>query len=1017
MSIPARTNSGTIDQEPYEIHEKWVTGLISEMDPKGESSSVWHASDKYWRIICFPKGYQESFKKDVSIYLFCVKLQEDHEVSFTIQTIGGKKTKKLSTTYTFSAAVRSRGFKDFIPIDEIDSYTYEGKLKFQIDIKFQPPQSNKINYRKTVGYIGLLNQGSTCYMNSALQCLFHICAFRKIVFSLPTKGDEDITKSVTLALQRLFVLLQRSEIAPSTSELTRAFGWTTEDVYIQNDVQEFMRELIDNIKTKMKGMENSEAISQLFRGKLLNFVRCLEFEHSTENEEEFYDISLSVKGKNSLEESLHSFIEDEFLIENEKYYLEDHGYVDAFRGTRFLELPPVLHIHLKRFDYDQYYGQKKMQNRFEFPFELDMEPYISEKTNDECYKYELFSVLVHYELLQGGHYYAYIRPTTERKWFLFNDEKVSAVDEEKAINDNYGGEKKNYSAYYLIYIRKNNINQVMDSVKNESIPPHILNYYEEYKSKHSSVPSGILLRVLNEKAYKDSIVMNGRIQSDIDSIETIKTPEKIKFLDLIPELKRKAAIDSNFDVSLWTVDQSGFPSQLISPEENVNNYFKSSSRIFVSQHKQDLNKIESKDDLRPFFVSFYDSDSDYPLRFIKFTVLDANSNLVSLMEEVKSKMLIDDPSIKLTAYIAYSNSKAEEVNPELELNKSNAKNGMIVFQKPEINNSEDLENCVKTFKSIDLLPELKASNFLKYNDFINNATLYNLVTYDQNDTKFRLLVNNKNPLIILLRCVRKILNLSNRDSVLLFKKESQKDIPSERPINFNQKVTIHQIIKNNTIYFRIFNNMSQADLEQKVSFHITIVDENLEIIQKPLFLMQKKFTVGDVIEKIRSSKIILQKPIRILQLSGSRIVKIMNETDDLSNLIGYTFRAEIIPENQINCPPNRLVRVSPTINLTEPRNGIVGTPFIARIIDDEKVADTKQRLCKLIKIDEIEKITFAYTNDCISPKNYIRLKDDEVLSDLLKGDKTMIYAFLPLNYRMNQRKKVSGWNSGVIIYN
>ena len=106
--------------------------------------------------------------------------------------------------------------------------------------------------------------------------------------------------------------------------------------------------------------------------------------------------------------------------------------------------------------------------------------------------------------------------------------------------------------------------------------------------------------------------MNGRIQSDIDSIETIKTPEKIKFLDLIPELKRKAAIDSNFDVSLWTVDQSGFPSQLISPEENVNNYFKSSSRIFVSQHKQDLNKIESKDDLRPFFVSFYDSDSDYP---------------------------------------------------------------------------------------------------------------------------------------------------------------------------------------------------------------------------------------------------------------------------------------------------------------------------------------------------------------------------------------------------------------------
>lgn len=1016
MFKPKRTDSGTIDQDPYEINEKWTTGKISEMSVSGEASPTLKASDKYWKVICYPKGYPENSKNYVSVLFYCVKLQEDHEVTFSVQTIGGKKSKKSSKTYTFSPAVKSRGFIEFISLNELDSYTFEGKLKFLINIKFQPPKSNRINYRKTVGYIGLINQGSTCYMNSVLQCLFHICAFRKIVFSLPTKGDEDITKSVSLALQRLFILLQKSEIAPSTSELTRAFGWDQNEVYQQNDVQEFMRVLIENIKQKMKGTENAEAISQLFRGKLSNFVTCLDLDHTSKNEEEFYDISLSVKDKSNLEDSLQSFIDDEFFVEDNKYYLEGQGYVNAFRGTRFQELPPVLHIHLKRFDYDPIFGQRKIRNRFEFPFELNMEPYVSEESNEECYKYELFSVLVHYEMLQGGHYYAYVRPTPERKWFQFNDEKVSVVSEQEAIDNNFGDEQKPYSAYYLVYIKMSDINKVMDQVKNEIIPPHILDYYEDWKSKHSSTPPSTILRVLNEKSYKDSLKINGQILSDINSTETVKTPGKIKFVDLLPEFKRKAGVDSQSEVSLWTVDKFGFPSQLISLEENVNHYFNAVSRIFVSIDKQHLNQSETKEDVRPFIVSFYDSNADYPLRFIKFLVLDSNSNLISLMEEVKL-IMFDDSSVKLTAYLVHSNKKAEEINEKSTLNELDAQNGMIVFQKQISNDSEDLEDSVKTFRSIDLLPELKAQSFLKFYDFINNATLYNLITYDQNDIKFKLLINNSNQLGILLRCVRKALNLSNRDSVLIFKKESQKNIPSERPINFKQNATIQQIINNNSLYFKIFNNMSQADLESKVSFHTLIVDENLETVQKPLFLMPKQFTVGDVIEKIKLSKIIIQKPMRVLQLSGSRIVKIMNENEELSNLIGYTFRAEVIPEDQINCPPGSLVRVSPTIDSTMPRNGTVGTPFIARIIDNEKVVDTKQRLRKFIKIDENENITLAYTNNCISPKDFKILKDDEILSNLLKGDKTTIYAFLPLDYRKNQRKKLTGWNSGVMIYN
>lgn len=35
--------------------------------------------------------------------------------------------------------------------------------------------------KKETGYVGLKNQGATCYMNSLLQTLYHIPYFRKVV--------------------------------------------------------------------------------------------------------------------------------------------------------------------------------------------------------------------------------------------------------------------------------------------------------------------------------------------------------------------------------------------------------------------------------------------------------------------------------------------------------------------------------------------------------------------------------------------------------------------------------------------------------------------------------------------------------------------------------------------------------------------------------------------------------------------------------------------------------------------
>jgi ubiquitin carboxyl-terminal hydrolase 7 len=76
--------------------------------------------------------------------------------------------------------------------------------------------------KKTTGFVGLKNQGATCYMNSLFQSLYCTNYFRKVVYQIPTENDEP-TKSVALALQRVFYNLQYSD-SPVGNAIFISFG-------------------------------------------------------------------------------------------------------------------------------------------------------------------------------------------------------------------------------------------------------------------------------------------------------------------------------------------------------------------------------------------------------------------------------------------------------------------------------------------------------------------------------------------------------------------------------------------------------------------------------------------------------------------------------------------------------------------------------------------------------------------------------------------------------------------------
>lgn len=59
-----------------------------------------------------------------------------------------------------------------------------------------------------------------------------------------------------------------------------------------------------------------------------------------------------MKGCKSLQDSFSTYVSEETLEGDNKYMALGHGLQDAKKGVIFETFPPVLHLQLKRFEYD-----------------------------------------------------------------------------------------------------------------------------------------------------------------------------------------------------------------------------------------------------------------------------------------------------------------------------------------------------------------------------------------------------------------------------------------------------------------------------------------------------------------------------------------------------------------------------------------------------------------------------------------------------------------------------------------
>lgn len=315
------------------------------------------------------------------------------------------------------------------------------------------------------------------------------------MYQIPTENEATKDNSAW-TLQRLFYSLQTSDTPVSTTELTASFGWESRQIFEQQDVQELCRKLMERLEEKMKGTPVEKALSELFVGKTKMYLSCINVKYESSRVEEFWDIQLNVRGNKDLDDSFRDYIQVETLEGENKYDAgPPYGLQDAKKGVIFESFPPVLHLHLKRFEYDiQRDAMMKINDRHAFPMEFDVSPYLSEDADrSEPWVYQLHGVLVHSGDFNAGHYYAYLKPTKDGHFYRFDDDKVVRVTEKEVLEENYGGEydfsnkplsvrqqyarglstKRSMNAYMLVYIRKSRLDQVLVPITKDDVPPHI----------------------------------------------------------------------------------------------------------------------------------------------------------------------------------------------------------------------------------------------------------------------------------------------------------------------------------------------------------------------------------------------------------------------------------------------------------------------------------------------------------------------------------------------------------------
>ncbi|XP_031380389.1 ubiquitin carboxyl-terminal hydrolase 12-like isoform X3 [Punica granatum] len=1035
MEAQAET-ANTVDtqaaDDPPSGRFTWTIENFSRLNTKKLYSDIFVVGGYKWRILIFPKGNNVDH---LSIYLDVADSatlpygwsRYAHFSLAVINQIHNKFSVRKETQHQFNARESDWGFTSFMALGELynpgrgylvnDTCIIEADVAVRRIVDYWSHDS-----KKETGYVGLKNQGATCYMNSLLQTLYHIPYFRKAVYHMPTTENDMPSGSIPLALQSLFYKLQYSETSVATKELTKSFGWDTYDSFMQHDVQELNRVLSEKLEDKMKGTVVEGTIQQLFEGHHMNYIECINVDYKSTRKESFYDLQLDVKGCRDVYASFDKYVEVERLEGDNKYHAEQHGLQDAKKGVLFIDFPPVLQLQLKRFEYDFMRDTMvKINDRYEFPLQLDLDrengKYLSPEADRSVRNlYTLHSVLVHSGGVHGGHYYAYIRPTLSDQWFKFDDERVTKEDVKRALEEQYGGEEelpqtnpgfnnspfkftKYSNAYMLVYIRESDKDKIICNVDEKDIAEHLRirlkKEQEEKEKKRKEKAEAHLYTIIKVACNEDLVEQIGKeIYFDLvdhDKVRSFRVQRQMAFNQFKEEVTKEFGIPVQFQrFWLWAKRQNHTyrPNRPLTPQEEaqcVGQLREVSNKANNAELKLFL-EVELGLDMRPLpppektkedillFFKLYDPAKE-ELRYVGRLFIKINSKpgeILATLNEMAG--FAPDEEIDLYEEIKFEpNVMCEPVDKRMTFRGSQLEDGDIICFQKTVRAGEQYR-----------YPEVPM-----YMEYVHNRQVVRFRSLEKpKDDEFSLELSKTHNYDDVVERVAAHLGLDDPSKIRLTPHNCYSQQPKPQPIKYRgverlADMLVHYNQTSDILYYEVLD-IPLPELQGlktlKVAFHHATKDEVvIHTIRLP-----KYSTVGDVINDLKS-KVELSHPnaeLRLLEVFYHKIYKIFPLNEKIENINDqyWTLRAEEIPEEEKNLGPHdRLIHVYHFMK--DPAQNQVqnfGEPFFLVIHEGETLAEIKVRIQKKLQVpdEEFAKWKFAFLS--MGRPDY--LEDNEILS-------------------------------------
>lgn len=287
----------------------------------------------------------------------------------------------------------------------------------EIDLLLKHPKRRIVSSMSSIGLRGLLNLGSTCFMNCIVQALIHTPLLRDYFLSEQHECNIKSTmKCLVCEVARVFQEFYSGAKAPLSLHRLLHLIWNHARHlagYEQQDAHEFFIATLDVLhrhcknsqaETQIKGIASSSTadqkdkkktdnvhaqcnciIDQIFTGGLQSDVVCQACKGVSTTIDPFWDISLDLGEAHhpgcgppkSLIDCLERFTRAEHLGSSAKIKCSScKSYQESTKQLSMRTLPIVASFHLKRFEHSSQID-KKISTFISFPPELDMTPFMS----------------------------------------------------------------------------------------------------------------------------------------------------------------------------------------------------------------------------------------------------------------------------------------------------------------------------------------------------------------------------------------------------------------------------------------------------------------------------------------------------------------------------------------------------------------------------------------------------------------------------------------------------------------